>query len=788
MQTLHQLRLDLRHLLRYLRRSPVSAAVAVLTLTMTLGTGASIFAVVDAVLLTPPPFVDPDALVIAGERPEDDPTGALRAIPYARFMDWRARAVSLATLEALDDTNLTLTGVGAAERITATDMTTGVPRLLGVIPARGRAFTAEDSGRRVILVSHVFWQGRLDADPYVLGRQIVLGGQPHTIVGVLPERTLTFAQSDIWRPLPAPADAVRARSRVQVVARLAPSVTPRALADTLDAISRTSTTPMRAVTTPLAIAVAGDTTQLLALLGGGALVAALVAFTNLAGLLVVRAIDRRRELSLRQALGAPRLEIARQLLLEAATLVGAGAMGGVLVAWWATPVVGRLALQQFGNLANRTITISGPAILLITAGAALAAGLCTVIPATLTTRRLAADTWRRGVTAAPREQLLRRVFVTGVVSCGFVLLVSMTLLGRSLIATLQRDPGFDADQVMTMQLSLPAAAYPGAERVVSFYARLQSELDRRLPAAAIANELPLTGDRGRAVVSLRPADAGPEAIVREVGTRYFDVMQIRLIAGRSFDGRDDLPAPPRAVVSQSLARRLFGSESPIGRQISMAPATRPFEIVGVVGDVTHRALDDPPRATLYLSAWQTDSRSRVIVVRDLRAQADVVAIVRDIVARSDRTLPVYGVRSMREIVDASPGVPARRVLTAAFAGFALLAVVLGAIGVFGIVAHDVAARRPELALRLALGAPAGRLFGNTLRQGAVMIGTGLIVGGGMAAWVARLLGAMGATSGQLDPLSLIAGAMVIIVTALGAVVPVARRAARTDPMMALRGE
>ena len=439
---------------------------------------------------------------------------------------------------------------------------------------------------------------------------------------------------------------IHTRSRVQVVARLAPSVTPRALADTLDAISRTSTTPMRAVTA-LAIAVAGDTTQLLALLGGGALVAALVAFTNLAGLLVVRAIDRRRELSLRQALGAPRLEIARQLLLEAATLVGAGAMGGVLVAWWATPVVD---VSRSSNSAISPTARSrsvGPRFSYHHCGSGV--GRRPVhsdsgdVDHTTTCRRHLAARCHGGATrttAPPRVRDRRRVLR---VRAARVDDAARPQSDRHAAERprLRRRSGHDDAAVAARG----GVSGRGTRGVVLRTPSVR--VDRRLPAAAIANELPLTGDRGRAVVSLRPADAGPEAIVREVGTRYFDVMQIRLIAGRSFDGRDDLPAPPRAVVSQSLARRLFRSESPIGRRISMAPATRPFEIVGVVGDVTHRALDDPPRATLYLSAWQTDSRSRVIVVRDLRAQADVVAIVRDIVARSDRTLPVYGVRSMR---------------------------------------------------------------------------------------------------------------------------------------------
>ena len=780
------------HLLRNLRRSRASAAAAVLTLALTLGVAASIFAVVDAVLLTPPPFTNPDALVTVGEVPVDALTSGPRAVSFTTFEAWRDRAGSRAAIEAFDATNLTLTAMGEAERVSATDVTPDLLILLGVAPALGRLFGRDDAGQPVVVISHAFWRGKLAADPHVIGREVVLGGRMHTIVGVLPERFF-FALNpcDVWRPLPIPPDLeARRAQRVRVIARLSSDVTPETLADTLDDVSLASSPQADVVATRVATAIAGDSTRTIGLLASAAAVALLVAFTNLAGLLIVRSIDRRRELAVRSALGARGREIATQFLLETLTLVALGIAGGVLLAWWMTPVAGRLVVERFGAVASRDIELSWQVIGTMSVVALACACLGGSLLAFVATQRSVLDMLRRGATPPPRELTLRRLLVTGEITLAFVLLVSMALLGRSLLAVLDANPGFDARGVLTMRVSLPAARYSSNERVASFYSALHDTLEKRLgpDTIAIVDEIPLTGDRGRTRVSARSSDVGREAVLRVAGAAYFDVMRIPIIAGRSFDRGDDASVPPRVVVSKSVAEELFAREQPIGRRLQLAGPALEAEIVGVAGEVRHRALDDPLTPTVYLSAWQAPSRSSHIVVRNRRSEADVIAIVREETGRLDNELPIYARRSMQEVVDASPGVPARRVLTATFTGFALLALVLSAIGLFGVVAHDVAQRRGELALRIALGANPMRLLRATLEQGAVMVGSGLFAGGVLSIWVARVLSTTSLAPGHIDVWSIAAAAAVLTVTGLVAVLPAAMRAVRTDPLIALRAE
>jgi len=790
---------DLRHLLRNLRRSPASAAAAILTLSLTLGAGTAIFAVVDAVLLTPPPFTDPDALVTVGEVLPEDRGAAPRSVRYATFEAWRNRAASLAAFEGYDPTNLTLTELGEAEGVSATDVTPGLLTLLGVAPARGRTFEVNDVGQPLAIVSAAFWRAKLAADPGAIGRQIVLGGRSHTIVGILPAGfAFALDQSDVWRPLqlppPDPADpAARAGFRVQVVARLASHASPTELAAALDDVSRQSTPPAQAVVTGMATAIARGSTRTLGLLAGAAALALLIAFANLAGLLLVRSIDRRRELAVRTALGARPSEIARQLMLEAETLVAIGIAGGVLLALWLTPAVGRLALEQFGALAGREVTVSWRVIGIVTMVAAACAGLCGLLPAYVASRRNVVDVLARGVTPAPREIGVRRVFATAVVALACVLLVSLSLVGRSLRNVLNVHPGFDARGVLTLAIGLSSATkYASPERAASFYSALHKALEERLgpSTASIINELPLTHDGSRGLMRIRPTDPAVEVVRREVGTAYFDVMRIPLLAGRPFDARDDAAAPFRVVVSQSLAERWFPGEQPIGRQLRMGPAGRALaEIIGIAGDVKHRSLDaEGFWPTVYVSAWRSPSRSMLLVVRSQRSNADVVAIVREEVARLDVDVPVHAVRSMQDVAAASPGVPARRVLTATFMGFALLAIVLAGIGLFGVVAHDVASRRAELALRLALGADPMRILLRTLAQGAWMVGLGLVVGGVLSIWTAGALGSLVFATGRSDPLNLALAAAVLMIVGAVAVLPAARRAARTDPLSALRSE
>lgn len=789
---LKPMRVDLLHLWRALRRSPASAAAAILTLAVTIGVGASIFAVVDSVLLTKPPFIDPDSLVTVSETPLDDTSAVPRAINSRTFDAWRDRARRLATFEGFDPTNLTLTGIGAAERLRATDVTPGFLGLLGVAPAMGRQFTSGDVGQPVAIVSDGFWRRTLAADPTAVGRAIVLGGQTHTIVGVLPQHFFfALDVADIYRPLPSTsAQTTREGVRLRVVARLAPDVSAASLTTALNDVSRQSTPAAAVVTTRLATAIAGGSQLTLGLLAGAAVLALLIAFINLAGLLVVRSLDRARELAVRSALGARRGDIARQLMLESFALVAIGTIAGVLLAFWLTPEAGRLALQQFGGIATRDVAVGWRVIGVVSVIAVTCAAACGLLPAVVASRRTVADILRRGATAGPRERWLRRGFVTAVVSLAFVLLVSVSLVGRSLMTVLAIDPGFEPNGVMTAGVALPPVRYQTDDQLVSFYSMLEGDLSQRLGQRGVAfvNELPLNNDRGRGLVSTRPTDHGREAVIRVASTAYFDVMRIGIVDGRTFERRDDATAPSRVVISEWLALRLFPRQSAVGRQVFLDAGATPAEVIGVVRDVKHRSLDESTLPTVYRSAWQSPSRGNVIVMRTRFTDSDALAVLREQVARIDRDLPVYGQASLTDLVARSPGVPARRVLTTAFLGFALLAVVLGAIGLFGVIAHDVASRRSELALRLALGADPRRLLAATLRQGASLVSGSLALGALLSLWTSPALGGLVTISGGVDLQSLGAASVVLLAVGLCSVLPAARRAASTDPLAILRGE
>ena len=781
---------DLRHLARSLRRSPASAAAAVITLSLTLGAGASVFALVDAVLLTPPPFADPESLVLLGEVPLAEPPSAPpRTVTYATFEAWRASGSSLAALEAFDGTNVTLTGVGAAERLSATVVTPGLLPLLGVQPARGRPFSAADIAQPVTIVAHDFWQRTLGGDANVIGRSITLGGRPYTIIAVLPERfSFALDRADLWLPLPiTPAQAAQSGFRVRVMARLA-SAGPAALSQALDPVSRANLPSSRVVATPVTMATTRGASGTLRLLLAGAALTVLMAIANLAALLIVRGIDRQRELAVRRALGARVSDIVRELLLESHLLVAAGAAGGIVIAIWMTPLAARLALETFGPIALRDVAISWRVIGALTIVAFICAALCGLAPALSASRTRGVDVLRRGVTSAPRELAMRRLFVTAQIALAFVLLASLTLIGRSLDRVLNVAPGFSPDDVLTMAVSTPPARYPADADVAQFYTRMRAALGERLgkDAVGVIDELPLTQDRGRTQVAAQPGGVTHEAVLRTIDPGYFGVMRIAIVAGRAFDDRDDRSAPPRVVISESLAARLFPSQEVVGRDLWVGVSRTPASIIGIVRDVKFRAFDEGTIPGMYVAAAQAPSRSSRIVVRAPLADSDVLAIVRQEVGRLDPDLPVYGATPMRDIAATSPGVPARRVLAATFTAFAVLAVVLGALGLFGVIAHDVARRRSELGLRFALGAAPLRVFLGTLRQALRLLIAGLAIGVLLSIWTSRALREFLFDVGPYDPITFIGVAVLLVVVGLSAVLPAARRAARVDPMQVLR--
>ena len=784
--------IELRHFSRVIRRSPTSAAAAVLTLALTLGAGTALFALVDAVVLTPPPFAEPESLVLLGEVPMESMRAFPRPVSWTTFERWREYRHVVPQIEGFDPTNMTLTGHGPAERVSATAVTPGFFSLLGVSPTLGRTWSEEHAESDVAVVSEGFWRAKLGNDRNVLGSLIVLGGRSVTVIGVLPKRfTFGLNPSDVWVPLRRfAADSRDGGPPVRVLGRLAPGSTAARASLTLDQVSGRATPPARAVALPLAGVIAGALGSIVPLLLLGASVAIALAVINLTGLLVVSAIERHREFAIRRALGAGAWQLAKQLLIETHVLVASGAIGGVLVALWITPLVGRLALDQFRSASTSDLQVNWRAITALGLAAWPCAWLCGLAVSARGLRAKGSDLLSRSAAVGPRELALRRVLVAAEITLAFVLLASLAVVGRSLQRTFAINPGFDAAHVLTAGVSLPAVRYPDLQRVAAFYQNIDQALSNRLGRAnvAIVDELPLTGDSGRSFVGAHQGQADRESVLRVAGTSYFDVMQIPIVDGRGFEGRDDRAAPSRVVISQSLARELFGDARSAGRRIWVAAPGRMAEVVGVAGDVKHRALDEPALPTIYLSAWQQPSPTSKLVVRRSQGDSDILSILRTEVERLDRELPVYGVRPMEDIVQTSPGMPTRRVMAVCFLAFAALAVVVAGLGIFGIVTHDLALRRFEYALRLALGANPARLQGAIAGRAAAIVAAGLVPGVLLATGASRMLRSVLADIDSTDPVAFAAVAAVLFFVVGIAIAAPARRVTRTDPALVLRSD
>jgi predicted permease len=713
-------------------------------------------------------------------------------VSWTTFEGWREYRHIVTQIEAFDPTNMTLTGRGPAERVSATAVTPGFFSLLGVAPMMGRTWSEEQTATDVAVVSEGFWRVKLGADPNVLGGRLVLGGRSFSVVAVLPKRfTFGLNRSDIWVPLPRfAANSRDGRPPVRVLGRLAPGTTADRASQTLDQVSRRSTPPARTVALPVAGVIAGTLGRIVPLLLLGASLAISLAVINLAGLLVVRAIERHREFAIRRALGASAMQIVKQLLIETHVLVALGATGGVLLALWITPLVGRLAFDQFGSVATGGLDVNWRSMTALGFTVWVCAWLCGLAVSARALRASGGDLLSRSAGAGLREVALRRVLVAAEITLAFVLLASLAVVGRSLQRAFAVNPGFDAAHVLTVSVSLPSVRYPNEQRVTEFYQNLDQAVSNRLgrESVAIVDELPLTGDSGRSLVSTFPGRADRESVVRVAGSSYFDVMRIPIVEGRGFEGYDDRAAPLRVVISQSLARELFGDPRSAGRRIWVAALGQMAEVIGVAGDVKHRALDERILPTLYLAALQQPSRSSHLVVRSSRGASDILSILRTEVERLDHELPVYGVRSMEEVVQASPGMPTRRVMAACFLAFAALAVVVAGLGIFGIVTHDVARRRFELAVRVALGANAAQLQGSIVGRAAVTVAAGLLPGVILATAASKMLRSVLADIDSIDPLAFAAVAAVLGFVAGIAVVGPARRVARTDPAVVLRGD
>ena len=798
----HEVAQDGRYAVRQLAGNRRFALVAILTLGLGLGAATTIFGIANAVLLRPLPFAAPERLVLLDEV---NPGGELFSTSGPNFLDWRARLRGVTGLAAFAPRSPSLLGDGAPERLRGTAASSGLFEVLGVQPQLGRTFGAAEDRRggdvRVAVLSDALWQRRFGADPAVVGRTIDLDGVRRRVVGVLPPGRGFPAETDVWVPLVAdPADQ-RGDRRLEVVGRLAPGVGLEQARQELAAIgarlagehpeaNAAWTTNARPfvewyVTPKLRARVRA----LLATVG----LLVLMACVNVASLLLARATTREREMAVRAALGAGRGRIVRQLLTESLLLAALGGLLGVALAAAATPIVRRVGSEVAPRLAGMGLDWR-------VLGFALAACVATGVvfglaPAARLLRRARSGgthaLLRTGGRVAGGGRA-RSALVVASVALATAMLVGAGLVGGSFAKLMRTELGFSPARVLTASLVLPDDGYD-YERSAEFFRRLVPRL-AALPgveSAGAVNLAPFLGwQTGMDYVPGTAAPTEPRdwrgAGWRAVTPGYFAALRIPLRRGRLLDSTDAWPAPDAMLVNETMARRAWPDADPIGRPVTLANG-RTLTVVGVVADSRQFAIDSAPGPVMYFAHAQLPWKQMWLMVRTSAADpAAVLGAVRREVHALDPRLPLARVAPLERFVTDAAAEP--RLTTLVFGIFASAALVLAAMGLFGVVSYAVSQRTRELGVRMALGAAPARLAAAVVRQGVRLAAVGVVLGAAAALAAGRALEAILYETAPTDAATYAAVAAMLLVVAAAASLAPARRAARLDPAHTLRSE
>ena len=814
METLWQ---DLRYAARQLLRSPGFTAVAVLTLALGIGANTAIFSVVNAVLLRGLPFKDPDRLVwvwsVRTER-NDAP------FTLPEYIEYRDQTQTMEQLAALATWNGSLTGRGDAERLQGTRVSANVFQLLGVEAALGRTLLPADDdpgAPRVVVLAHALWQRRFGADPGLIGQKLILNGESHEVVGVLPPALPPLLPgAELAVPLSPETDPWRhVRNSVnflRFVGRLKPGISREQVEGELTSICRRLREQFpveyaRKQGVRLDLLREQMTGRyrltLLVLLGAVGLVL-LIAATNLANLLLVRATARLREFAIRAALGASRWRLARQLLTESLMLVGLGGVLGALLAVWGADLLVRLSPSDLPRLAEVNIDIS---VLLYTVVLSLMVGgvfgLASVLGALRASLSDELKGEGRGSQPSLRRQQPRRFLVAAEIAMTVALLASAGLLMKSLLRLQQVEPGFQAENVLVARLSFPKANYNTVEAFTNFSEQLERRLTT-LPgveAAGAVSIVPLSSVIGRVPFSIegRPPlspDEIPLAEFRVSTPGYRRVMQIPLMQGRDFSDQDNAQAPAVAIVNQALAAKFFPNEDPVGARLLIDDndvGPRPVEVVGVIGDVKQSALESQPTYDIYISLHQAHKdvfpwlrNNQFWVMRTSGDPLGLTEAFRRELRSLDPDVPASDLRSMGQYLASS--IAPRRFNLYLMVTFAASALLLAFLGVYGVVAYSVSQRSREIGLRLALGARRADIYKLILGQGIRLMLAGMALGLAGTLASTRLLSGLLFGVTPTDPQTFVVVPLLLAgVTVLACYLP-ARRAARVDPMVALRYE
>ena len=802
---LHGLGTDTRFGLRLIRRRPGLAAAVIATLGVGIAVTTASVTLVHAVLLRPLPYASPGAVVSLAELDtrRDSSSGNMS---WPDFLDYQARTKTLASLAGHTGGSRTLTGSGPADRLVLAEVTANFFQMLGVSLAQGRAFQPEDGAdgaAPVAILTEETWRTRFGSDPRAVGRTIELSGQAVTIVGVLP-RDFVFPPrglAQIWMPLRL-SQAQRQRRYyhwLDAVGRLQPGTSIEQARSELQTIARSFTVvdpefhPASDIRVrPFADAVVGDVRPILLIVLGAAAMLLLIACTNIAGLLVARAAARRRELEVRSALGASRLRLVRQLVLETAVLGGPAILAGLATGHWllvrlvdTIPYAQRVALPHLTDLTLHPVAVA--VSLGVAVCATFAAGLA---PAWTVLGGRHATAFRVGVGGSVSERRVQTILLAAQIAIAVVLLTGAGLMAQSVRRLAAISPGFDTDGLLTMRLTLAGGRYRSPEAVRAFQRDLLSRLSHipGVAGAATIDDLPLTGRGNNGTFRVRSGGADAHATsLRSVSSNYFSVIGLPVVAGRGFDDSQPLDGPRAVVVNQTLAARVFAGRA-IGEHIvfPFVEGQPSWEIVGVVGDEQVDQVDRAAAPIVYFDDRRAPVNDFSLAIRTTSDTSLVLSSVKNLVASLDPAVPLFAIRSMDEMVGASRAVYRRRAVLALVGVFAVAALGLAAIGMFSVIAQSVAARTRELGVRIALGAGRRRVLAAVLRQALLPAAAGLAIGLlGSVAFGAALSGLLFGVS-PTDPatLAIVGGVLAVVASAAG--VAPARRALRISPVDALR--
>ena len=796
---------DIRYGLRGLLKRPGFTVIALVALALGIGANTAIFSLVNAVLLQPLPFPESDQLVWVYGNIRNG--GNRASVSPLDFLDYRAQNKTFEQFAASGTLPQfrNLTGGGEPERLTASVVTGNYFQTLGVAPALGRGFSLENEkpGQdQVTVLSYALWQKRFGGDPNIVNKTIVLDGKACEVIGVMPDLRLPQA-ADLWVPMNFDSNPDDMKQRMahflRPIGRLKQGVTlTQAQADTdviasqLEQQFPKSNTGWNLRLVSLRDQLIGSSRTPLFILFGAVGLVLLIACANVANLLLVRAAARHKEIALRTALGASRLRILRQMITESLLLAILGGALGALLATWGVEVL--VSLSEGSLPPTQKIKIDGTVLgftLLISLLTGILFGLA---PAFRTMKLNLIDSMKDGARGAGENTLRNRtrsllvVFETAVAA---MLLIGAGLLIRSLLELQQVNPGFDADNVLTLRVDLARKKYDTADKAANFFQELEARIGSlagvqsvglvtELPLSGQLNDLPFTVE-GRPPVSWNQAFG---ADWRRVNQQYFNALHIPLLRGRNFTEQEVRQNDKVLVVSQGLVDAVFPNEDPLGKRLITALGNDPFEIIGVVGDIRHQSLQNTPVPAMYMPTRRSGGTNLVI-----RTQGDPLSLVSGVrkeVQAIDPDQPIAAVKPMKEWVDSSVAAPRYR--TTLLALFAALAMVLAATGIYGVMSYSVAQRTHEIGVRMALGARQLDVLKLVVRQGMLLTLVGVVVGLGGAFALTRVMSTLLFGVTAKDPITFgVVAALLLAVAFIACFVP-ARRATKVDPLVALRYE